>query len=76
MIYLFLAIVIYLAIGYAIATVTFYTKYALGSIPMVETKQDFLQCLVVWPLFVIAIVIKTIVTLLSKIPWPVYKDLD
>lgn len=76
MIYIFLGFLIYLAVGYGIATIAFYTKYALGSIPMVEDKLDFKQCLITWPLFIIAVIIKIIITLLSKVPWPVYKDLD
>lgn len=77
MIYLFLFVLIYLAIGYVIAAVTTITKLKLGyPDPMIITKVDFMACVFLWPLFLIMVFVKTIGILLSSIPWPVYKDLE
>lgn len=73
-----LIILAYLAIGYTVSVLITLTKFSfsVNSIPLIECKEDFLQCAVSWPIVILCVFIAILFKLLSKIPWPVYKDLD
>lgn len=77
-----LIILAYLAIGYTVSVLITLTKFSfsVNSIPLIECKEDFLQCVVLWPIVILCVFItiffRIVFKLLSKIPWPIYKDLD